>query len=180
MIKIENIEEKTNILNKTYYNNYLLKLEQTDPKHFKKLLNDYIVLKTDDNLYIILNISTPSINTTLWFDDELPIPEKTEELFIKENMKLNGSQLTRYIDNINNAYLYNPYKGVKENLLTVSCDYRADAISNLTYNRDLTADEKVVIKSIIDVLIDKYVKRLKKYYKRYNDKICCCGYWVNR
>ena len=180
MKKIENRELKINILNKTYYNNYLLKLEQTDKKHFEEILNDYLVLETSDNLYIILNISKPSINKILWFDDEQPIPEKTEELFIKENMMLNGSKFTRYNEDIKNAYLYNPYNGTNNNLTTVACSYKADKMSNLTFIRDLTADEKIFIKSIIDILIDEYIERLKRYYKRYNKNIHCLGYWVNR
>ncbi len=180
MKKIENLEEKKYILNKTYYNDYLLKLEQKDNKHFQELINDYIIFKTNDNLYIILNISKPGIEKTLWFDDEQPIPEKTEELFIQENMKLNGSKYTRYNEDIENAYLYNPYNGANDNLVTVACSYKSDKISNLTYIRDLTADEKIFIKSIIDILIDEYIERLKRYYKRYNKNINCLGYWVNR
>ncbi len=180
MIKIENLEEKKNILNKTFYNDYVLKLEQKDPRHFQELINDYIIFQTNDNLYVILNISKPSIDKTLWFDDKQPIPEKTEELFIKENMMLNGSKYTRYNEDIENAYLYNPYNGANNNLVTVACSYKADKISNLTYIRDLTADEKILIKSIIDILIDEYIERLKRYYKRYNKNIHCSGYWVNR
>lgn len=180
MIKIENEELKKEILNKTYYNDYLLKLEEKDNKHFKELMNDYIIFETNDGLYIILNIEKPSIDKTLWFDDEQPIPEKNEELFIKYNMQINGSKFTRYNSNIQNAYLYNPYRGSKKGLATVGSQYRADAMTDLTYYRDLTEEEKAFINTIINILIDEYVERLKKYYKRYNDKIRCVGYWVNR
>lgn len=180
MKKIENEELKKEILNKTYYNDYLLKLEEKDNKHFKELMNDYIVFETNDGLYIILNIAKPSIDKDLWFDDEQPIPQKTEELFINYNMRMNGAKFTRYNENMQNAYLYNPYRGSKQNLATVACQYRSDKIADLTYYRDLTEEEKNFISSIVNILIDTYIERLKKYYKRYNNKIYCKGYWVNR
>lgn len=180
MKKIENDELKKYILNKTYYNDYLLKLEEKDNKHFKDLMSDYIVFETNDGLYVVLNIAKPSIDKQLWFDDEQPIPEKTEELFITYNMQMNGSKLTRYNQNIQNAYLYNPYRGSKNNLATIACQYKSDTIANLTYFRDLTEEEKNFINAIVSVLIDEYIERLKRYYKRYNSKIRCIGYWVNR
>jgi len=180
MEKIENEQLKKEILNKTYYDNYLLKLEEKDNKHFKEIMKSYIVLRTDDSLYVILNIDKPSIDKDLWFDDEEPIPKKTEELFVKYNLQMNGSKFTRYNEDIEKGYLYNPYKGSKKGLASILCRYRAENQDNFTYYRDLKEDEKTFINSIVTILLDEYIERLKKYYKRYNDKIYCRGYWVNR
>jgi len=177
MKKVENQELKLNLLNQTYYDNYLFKLEQRDPKYFKEVMDNYIIFQTDDNYYIVINIQKPSIHKDLWFDDEQPIPEKSEELFIQYNLQINGSRLNLGED----IYIYNGYRvSTKDNLVSIGDSWKSDKIRNLTYKRDLTEAEKAEIKSIFDILLDSYIERLKKYYKRYSDKVHCRGYWVNR
>ena len=177
MEKIENFETKLNLLNQTYYNDYLVKLQFSNPKYFKEVMNDYIIFRTQDNYYIIINIAKPKIDKDLWFDDEKPIPAKTEEVFVNYNVELNGSKFNLKDD----LYIYDPYTyHGNENLVKVSDCFKSDKIQNFTYKRDLTEEEKIIIKEIYSILFDNYVERLKKYYKRYSDKVHCRGYWVNR
>lgn len=178
MRKVENFELKLNLLNQTYYNNYLIDLQSRNPKYFKEVMDSYLILETDDGYYVVINIAKPGIDKDLWFDDEQPIPEKTEELFIQYNLQMNGSKFK--FDN-NDLYIYDPYTiKPKDNLVKVGNMYKADKIANYTYKRDLKQDEIDMVFEICNILLDEYIERLKRYYKRYADKVHCRGYWVNR
>ena len=49
------------------------------------------------------------------------------------------------------------------------------------YNiREMTENEKEEYLSILKERNDQYLERLKKYFKRYGDKITTHGYWRNR
>lgn len=174
---IENMEEKKRLLDQTYYNNYLLELEKRNNKYFNKVINEKLVVRTDDNYYIIINIEKPTIHKDLWVDDEKEIPEKTEQFFIKYNLIFNGRLESNTKDNM---FIYSPYENTTENLVIASNDGYSRAVGDNTFKRFLTKEEQAFIQRIYKNLLNDYIERLKKYFKRYNDKIYCRGYWVNR
>ncbi|MBQ7030816.1 MAG: hypothetical protein IJN13_00395 [Bacilli bacterium] len=179
MIKIENLEEKKNIMNTLWYNNYIIDLEKRDLKHFNELMKKYDLFKTQDNYIIVFEYESPCINKDLWFDDEQPLPELTEELFINYNMR----QLNTIKEkNGLKTFMYNPYYKSENPFNCVRCSQNgySYAVTENTFIRHLTDEEEKVILALDDEVSEKYLQRLKNYYKRYKDKIYVRGYWVNR
>lgn len=176
MERITNIQEKENIINKLYYNNYILELKENDLKHYNELLNEYEIIKTYDNLNLIIHIEKFGIDKDLWFDDEMEIPDKTEDLFIQYNIR----KIKRYIATVeSNFYIYKAYKENQDCVIASLTGY-SDCICNNTFVRYLNDEEKNLMLSIYNDIENKYIERLKKYYKRYNSNIYCRGYWANR
>ena len=179
MKEILNIEEKKEILNTVYYDNYILKLEERDNKYFNQLMKRYRIFKTFDNFTILFEEEKPSIDSDLWFDDELPIPELSEELFINYNLH---NLHTIKENNSLNTFIYNPYYKCENPYNCVRCSQNgySYAVDDNTFKRMLTPEEEQVILQLDNDNKEKYIKRLKSYFKRYQDKIYCRGYWVNR
>lgn len=179
MNEILNIEEKKEILNTLYYDNYIKNLEVKDNNYYQKLMKRYRLFKTNDNNIIVFEEEKPSIDNTLWFDDELPIPELTEELFINYNMH---NLHTIKEDGGLKTFLYNPYYKCENPFNCFRCSQNgySYAVNDKTFIRHLTDAEEEFILKLDDEIKEKYIKRLKSYYKKYKNKIYCMGYWVNR
>lgn len=178
MKEITNIEEKKIILNSVYYNNYILDLETRDNKYFNQIMKRERLFKTEDGFIIRYSMEKPTIDTDLWFDDEQPIPKLTEELFIEYNMSnLHSIQEKNGLK----TFIYNPYNCENPyNVVKASQFEYAIRYDDNTFKRHLTDEEEEFILKIDNEVKENYIKRLKNYYKRYNNKIYCRGYWVNR
>lgn len=70
-------------------------------------------------------------------------------------------------------YFTNHYTNPKR----IGFDYLDDKKGFVRY---LTAEEQSELLEIIKDLQNKYIERLKKYYKRYSKNIRVSGYWANR
>lgn len=146
-------------------------------------LKKHYFFKTQDNFIIAIeNEKYKSISKDLWFDDELPIPEKTKELFIRYNMNLHSTD-TDFIKDSTTIFIQNYYKKF-ENVVAVKA---IQSISTLEfeksqdyYKRELTEQEKQEYIKIIKTINLKYIERLNKYFNKYSKNIYCRGYWVNR
>lgn len=160
--------------------------QEKDCKYFYK---QYLLLITKDG-YILELDNNPSINKTLWYDDETPTPNKTETYFLNYNINLNlpYRNINEYLKekqrfketggatglyDYNGIYFTNTYTNKKR----IGFDYLNDKKYFVRY---LTANEQNELLKIIKDLQNKYIERLKKYYKRYSQNICVSGYWVNR
>ena len=178
MKEITNIEEKKIILNSLYYNDYILDLETRDNKYFNQIMNRERLFRTNDGFIIRISEEKPTIDSDLWFDDEQPIPELTEELFINYNMS-NLHNISEK-DGLK-TYIYNPYTGNNPyNVVKASQSSYAIRYDGDTFKRHLNDEEEAFIIDLDNEIKDKYIKRLKNYFKRYRNKIYCRGYWVNR
>ena len=184
---IDNYEEfkKYYILSRDYVQKQSPEQQEKTCKYFYKKI---ILLITKDG-YILELENNPSINKTLWYDDERPEPKKTKQYFInyniynmpyysinayleeKERLQKTGGASGRY--DYNGIYLTNYYTNKK----LVGFEFYDDKRYFLRY---LDKEEEKELLQIIKDLQDKYLERLERYYKRYADKIHCSGYWVNR
>lgn len=146
----------------------------------------YIILKTNDDLYIFID-TKPSITKDIYYDDEQDAPELTEELFINVNLRYNF------------RYNLDAWYKQKYDLETIGCclgsysekmyiesyskyeNYiNAMKYENHKVYRYLDEEEQNFIIQLYEKLKQIYIERLKKYYKRYNKNIACIGYWANR
>lgn len=186
---IENYEEF-----KKYFmeaNDYIKRESpEQQEKTCKYFYKKRILILTKDR-YILELENDPSINKTLWYDDEQETPAKTEQYFLNYNISLNlpyrnineylkekerlkktGGASGKY--DYNGIYFTNPYTSKKR----IDFDFLYE--KDKYFIRYLTKEEQTELLQIIKDLQNKYIERLKKYYKRYSNNICVSGYWVNR
>ncbi|MFA5407691.1 MAG: hypothetical protein WC343_02855 [Bacilli bacterium] len=175
MEKITNIEEKEKIVNTLYSDNWVLDLKVRDIKWYNNLMSKYDIYKTDDNYALVVDLDKPEINKTLWFDDEQPIPDLSEKLFINYNM-----HNIRYdLDDNKPLFIYHAHRNNKL-AVTVSQDGYSRIVDTDEFVRRLNDEEATFIKTIYNQFKNDYIERLKKYFKRYASNINVSGYWVNR
>ena len=185
---IENYEEF-----KKYFmeaNDYLKNETQEEQEKTCKYFYKKRILLISKNGYILELENDQSINKTLWYDDETPTPEKTEQYFLNYNINLNlpYRNINNYLEekerlqktggasgkyDYNGFYFDNPYTSKKR----ISFDFLDDKKYFVRY---MTEEEQTELLQIIKELQNKYVERLKKYYKRYSKNIHISGYWANR
>ncbi len=159
--------------------------DKTCKYFYKKIL----FLTTTDG-YILELDNTPNINKTLWYDDETPTPEKTENYFLNYNISTNlpYRSLNKYLEEkerfqkngcASGAYDYKGIYFTNEyiNKKRVGFDFTDD---KRYFKRYLTPEEEQELINFIKDLQVKYIDRLKKYYKRFANNIHVSGYWANR
>ncbi len=145
-------------------------------------LKKHYFFKTKDNFIIAIeNEKYKSISKDLWFDDELPIPDKSKNLFVTYNEKLHCREIEK------NEYIYfiQAYYNKFENVVSIrSSSYYTDydlEKKQKYFKRDLTEEEKQEYIKINKLIHTKYIERLSKYFDKYGQKnVFCRGYWVNR
>ena len=156
------------------------------------IIDKYDFYKTNDGLIIELEkVNKISIDKTMWYDDEQEDPGKNETNFLiynrhntpgrnlkayleeKENLQKNGCASGRY-----------DYKGIyfqnirNDKNYMVGCSWFDDKDYFVRY---LTEEEQKDFIQLQQEREEKYIERLKKYYKRYGQKyVRTEGYWVNR
>ena len=160
----------------------------------KYLINTYDFYKTNDGLIIELQKTNKiTIDKTMCYDDETEAPEVTENNFIiynrhnipgrnlkaylqeKENLQTNGCASGRY--DYNGIYfISNNYK----HDFLVSCNWFNDEQTKKYIKRYLTEEETADYIELIKERKEEYIKRLKKYFKRYGKHVHARGYWANR
>lgn len=152
------------------------------------ILNDGLVLELE-------KVNKISIDSHFWFDDEKPIPENSEALFLNENIKFHLPER-----NYNNYWeqweslqsgkgatgLYD-YNGIQlrlnysnNNIIVYACYQAMRECDRAYFKRYMTSLEVHDFNEIVKARQEAYIERLKKYYKRYGSKVRCSGYWVNR
>lgn len=144
-------------------------------------LKKHYFFRTRDGFEIAIeNEKYISIDKDLWFDDELPIPEKSKRLFIEYNL--------RKCYDVNDAkkmFFMQAYYGKHENVVHIKTiyymnDYEFEKRQEY-FKRDLTEEEMKEYLKIRSLIKTKYIERLDKYFDKYGQKsVFCRGYWVNR
>lgn len=185
---IDNYEDFRNLFKATH--DYIQREnEEQQEKTCKYFYKQYLLLITKDG-YILELDNNPSISKTLWYDDETPTPDKTETYFLNYNININlpYRNINEYLEekhrlettggasglyDYNGLYFTNNYT----NKLRVDFDFLED---KKEFTRYMTKEEQNELIEIIKDLQNKYIERLKKYYKRYSKNICVSGYWANR
>ena len=187
---IRDLEEFT----KEYFRIYpFYKGTEKDLKRAKEQFKNEIMIRFDDK-YILLLDNKAGIESELLYDDELPRPEKTKEYFMNYNINWhsNYSFVNEYLKEkerlqkegcASGRYDYNGIKLEKANdngLVGLDVeDFRFES-DKYKFVRYLSNEEQEELLKIIDMIHKNYIERLEKYWNRYQDKIHCRGYWVNR
>lgn len=165
LAKKDEVREKLiNVENNNSYKEYLIKS------------NNYIIY--NDKLIKVCE-KTPSIKSTIYYNDECKSPKVNIYNFMKYNLSFNkkdkykkeafkyGEYMRLYIYKASNYYTINYLFG------TESCLEEADKI-------EVTDELLKEINKVISKSNKRYCKRLRSYYKRYGDKVSTYGYWANR
>ena len=163
--------------------------EEQQEKTCKYFYKQYVLLITKDG-YILELDSNSSISKTLWYDDETPTPDKTETYFLNYNINLNlpYRNIKEYLEEKNRLETTGGASGLYDydglyftsnytNKKRIGFDYLNDKRGFVRY---MTSEEQNELFKIIKNLQNKYIERLKKYYKRYSKNIHVSGYWANR
>lgn len=193
-IKIWEVNHKYN-----YYGNKkidVIKFEELKQKSYINDFKRYMILMLNDNKYIVFD-NAPPIDSTLYYDDETPTPQKTLDYFINYNMHNFKYDMEDYKNELKNFnengccsgrielepyFVYN-YIDNKEQLTPIFYNYnerKTHDINKGYYVRELTEEEKNKYFEICDLLKQNYIHRLKKYFEKYNKNIVNYGYWANR
>lgn len=197
MKKIKNYEEFMKIWEVNHKNRYWGNkkitpeqekeiIEKANIKDFKR----YNIYMFDDGHYFIVD-TKPSIDKVLWYDDEMPEPKKSLELFIRENITNLKFNFDNWVEAKNDLktkgccsgrfeskpFINLNYSNSNEVYL-VFYEYCGNSRRDKTTVRDLTDGEIKEILKIAEELKKDYIERLTKYYNKYG--MTCKGYWVNR
>ena len=127
-------------------------------------------------------MSKPSIDKTMYYDDEYQAPSKDMETFIeynlRHNFKFNGDMINWDLPIILREQ-YNKKSGSLKSLVTYKylSMYEGDKFPN-----DIVLDPEHYTHLRHEIRAQKvaYIKRLHAYWKRYGDKVRTFGYWANR
>lgn len=130
----------------------------------------------------------PSIDKTIYYDDETEKPKVTENYFIYYNRHNMNEYATieEYKEETKPYFMQKNCNNKKSTCLNTH-EYIANYENNLKWAKDknyfqryATKEEVKEYNEICEELKKEYIERLKKYYKRYNKNITTYGYWVNR
>lgn len=157
-------------------------IARADIKDFKR----YNIYMLEDNYHFIVIDTKWTIDSDLYYDDEMDAPEVTLEYFKAKNrynIKYHKLEDTEYIK----PYFMINYCNNDRQLCICSSSRMGNYMNNLEYAKEknlfvryLTDEEIKQYNDIVEQLTIEYDERLDKYFKRYNKNIYAIGYWVNR
>lgn len=198
--KIEDFDEFTKIYRGDhkygYYGNKPITDEKRKELEEKDNINNfkrYSIYMFEDGYYFIVDTKT-HIDSTIYYDDETPTPNVTEEFFIHYNMGNLSFDFDDWKKEVNDLktigccsgrvelkpFINKSYSNDSKNVYLVFWQYCGNSRRDALTVRDLTDDEINDILEISNQEKQNYIERLKKYYKKYNNKIYTHGYWANR
>ena len=153
------------------------------PRMIDYISKHYDYYTTKDNIVIeIEKANSLNLINELWYDDEYEAPEINFDNFLAENNqpfkrleylieRADGVNIhwyfTRQLNSLSNVNIFTDWE-LQDN----KCGY--------DFIRELTEHEKKQYLDILSERNNQYLERLKKYYKRYSNKITTHGYWANR
>lgn len=137
----------------------------------------------DTGAYYLNVGDKPSIDSTMWYDDETASPEENFETFRAYNMRGKRFDLDELIANgRSNIWVYTNYTrdrsgGKLKGWTTTHWDEEPRHLGE--YHR-ATDDDIMAIRQGLSEMKSAYEKRLATYWKRYSHKVHAAGYWANR
>lgn len=159
----------------------LLRLQWGSESMVKHCLKSSKYVQLDDTFVSVCG-AKPSIQSTMWYDDETEGPQVNFESF----RRYNESNFPRKLELERNQY------GNRSKLF-IAPHYHGDKtdgkLAGLRYEpedrpphggREVTPEELEIFNQAIEEVQADYEKRLKTYWKRYSDKVHAAGYWTNR
>lgn len=154
-----------------------------DESMVKYCLKSSLYIDTGE-YYLHIGDSKPSIDSTMWYDDETEGPDSSKfDAFRNYNMRGKRFSLDELAENgRSEVWIFTNYTRdmtggkIKSWLVThVGEDPR-----HVGECRRATADDIMAIKQGLCQIKANYEKRLANYWKRYSDKVTSAGYWANR
>lgn len=134
--------------------------------------------------YLDIGDSKPSIESTMWYDDETDGPDSSKfEAFRNYNMRGKRFSLDELMTNgRTNVWVYTHYNGDRTGgkLKSWTTTHTGEEPRHLGDYRLATADDIMAIKQGLAEIRNDYEKRLRTYWKRYSNKVHASGYWANR
>lgn len=182
LVEVLEEDERNKIIDSFYgRDGYVQQTKERDYKHYKDyFLEGYRVFKTQDGLEFAIETRKPSIERTMYYDDEHEAPSKSYESWERYNLFYNFKERTDYDGNVIPKF-------TKEHCIYKNKEYGFLSIIPEGYEyftdekvRRLTQEEIDDLNAMVQEQREKYIKRLKAYYKKYSDKITTYGYWANR
>ena len=134
--------------------------------------------------YLDVGDSKPSIENTLWYDDETEGPDSSNfEAFRAYNLRGKRFSLDEVIESGRQViWVYTQYNGDKTDgkLKSWTAARVGEEPRHTGEYRKATEDDLKAIRQGLSEISADYEKRLKTYWKRYGDKVHAAGYWANR
>lgn len=134
--------------------------------------------------YLRIGDSKPSIDSTIWYDDETDGPDDSKfETFRQYNLRGKRFSLDELAGNGHREiWVYNNYTtdrtgGKLKGWLAARIGEEPRHVGEY---RLATPDDIGAIKQGLAEIRADYEKRLATYWKRYSNKVHASGYWVNR
>lgn len=198
MRKIENYEEFISLWSinhkNRYWGNKKITPEQEQEIIKKANLKDfkrYNIYVLDDGYYFIVD-TKPTIDATLYYDDEMTAPEKSLNLFIKNNIRNLDLDLDNWKKEMESLKTIGVCSGIIEDNPFININFSGDSKEvclcfyesfgntrrNQTTIRNLTQKEIDEILKIAEEEKQKYIERLTKYYNKHGMNVV--GYWAYR
>jgi len=133
--------------------------------------------------YINIGVK-PSIDSTMWYDDETEGPDASKfEAFRAYNMRGKRFDLDELAANgRSNVWVYTNYTNDRTGgkLKGWSTTHWDEEPRHLGDYHKATDDDIMAIKQGLAEMKAAYEKRLATYWKRYSNKVHAAGYWANR
>lgn len=157
---------------------------EIDHKMVDYCLKSSIYVQSGDE-FINCGDSKPTIDKTMWYDDETDGPTVNFDSFKRynqsnfprtlEEMKMGRDGRQVYI--VDNYYLRaGETTTLLKSVRVADLDYdRVDGNPRLATDEEIRLINEAILKARAD-----YEKRLERYWKRYSNKVRAEGYWVNR
>lgn len=154
-----------------------------DEKMVEYCLKSSIYVQSGDE-FINCGDAKPTINKTMWYDDETTAPEANFESFKRYNMSNAPQTVEEQMERHNRkAYICNNYylRAGETTSKLKSVVFRNELYDRFNGDERLATDEEVkLITQAINEARANYFTRLERYWKRYSNKVHAAGYWANR
>lgn len=190
MMKLMNTQERAD-----YVEQRAVGLTASQRKH---LFRRYEYIDAGDG--VVIGWRKPTIQNTVFYDDEQPDPfgpddERKKEAFIAYNMRyFDDFGISRWLECerdlaergcCSGDHLSEPYLHVWPGECAVPTffehdDVRERLIANGMRPVLMSDEDREVLIAIVDGFREKFRKRLESHYRRYPDKIHSSGYWGDR
>lgn len=158
----------------------LLNLQwNSNEKMVKYCLTSSLYIQLNDKFVVVCS-KKPKIDSDIWYDDETKSPSVTFESFVDNNTRNlpNYFQLENIrFGNHRSLFIAPQYYADKTDGKLCGLRYEDD---NFTDGRKVSKEELEIINQAVSEVRADYEKRLKRYWKRYSDKVTTKGYWANR
>lgn len=151
---------------------------ETDQKMVDHCLKSGKYIKVDDMFVQVCDLK-PSINTTIWYDDEGKDPGSGKKTFMHYNERMNMPKEYEPRFRYQDLHFIVQYWDDKTGGRLAGLAYKEEN-STLPLIRKVTPEELEQINAAVSEVRADYAKRLETYYAKYSHKIHSSGYWANR